>query len=175
VNCTSGETLASTEAEASDKSHVLDALGKTASEIRSKLGESLASVQKFATPIEEATTSSLEALKAYSTGRKAWHEKGDAAGVPYYEQAIELDPNFAMAYSALSVSYTNLGQATRASENSKKAFELRERASVKSTASARATTRMSPATWTRPLRFMSCGDRATRVMAFRSSIWQTST
>jgi len=129
TNCATGDALVNQQVEAGSKEDVLKALGKTATDVRGKLGESLASVQKFATPIEEATTASLEALKAYSAGRKAWHEKGDAAGIPFYERAIELDPNFAMAYSALAVSFSNLGQATRASENSKKAFELRERVS----------------------------------------------
>src|SRR5271163_4599399 len=94
VNCASGESLASTEAQASDKNHVLDALGKTASEIRSKLGETLSAVQKFNTPIEEATTPSLEALQAYSRG---WAMKGvdDAATVALFQRAIRLDPNFA--------------------------------------------------------------------------------
>jgi len=129
INCASGDALEKEQVESHGKENVLTALGNAATNMRGKLGESLASVQKFATPIEEATTSSLEALKAYSAGRKAWHEKGDAAAVPYYEQAIELDPDFAMAYSALAVSYANLGQATRTSENSKKAFALRERVS----------------------------------------------
>jgi len=129
INCATGDTLVNQQVEAGSKEDVLKALGKTATDVRGKLGESLASVQKFATPIEEATTASLEALKAYSAGRKAGREKGDTAAVPFYERAIELDPNFAMAYSALAVNYSNLGQATRASENSKKAFELRERVS----------------------------------------------
>ena len=99
VNCASGETLASTEAQASDKNHVLDALGKTASEIRNKLGESLSTVQKFDTPLEQATTPSLEALKAFSSGRKVSFTTGWAAAIPFYKRAIELDPNFALAYA----------------------------------------------------------------------------
>jgi serine/threonine protein kinase/tetratricopeptide (TPR) repeat protein len=129
INCATGDALVKQQVEARSKEEVLKALGNAATDIRGKLGESLASVQKFATPIDEATTSSLEALKAYSAGRKAWHQKGDAAAVPFYQRALELDPNFAMAYSALAVSYANLGQATRASENSKKAFALRDRVS----------------------------------------------
>jgi eukaryotic-like serine/threonine-protein kinase len=129
IDCTTGDALVKQQARASGKGEVLKSLDSSASAMRTKLGESLASVQKFATPIEEATTSSLEALKAYSAGRKAWREKGDAPAVPFYERAIELDPNFAMAYSTLAVTYSNLGQATRSSENVKKAFELRERVS----------------------------------------------
>ena len=129
INCANGDTLVADQARTVGKGEVLKAIDKSAATIRTKLGESLASVQKFSTPIEEATTSSLEALKAYSIGRRVFFESGDATAVPYYERAVELDPNFAMAYTALAVSYSNLGQSTRASEDSKKAFELRARVS----------------------------------------------
>jgi tetratricopeptide (TPR) repeat protein len=129
INCTTGDTLVAQQARASEKGAVLKSLDNSASRIRAKLGESLASVEKFATPIEEATTSSLEALKAYSMGRRALYEKGNAAALPFYRRAVELDPNFALAYRALSAAYDNLGQTTRASENARKAFELRERVS----------------------------------------------
>jgi serine/threonine protein kinase/tetratricopeptide (TPR) repeat protein len=129
INCSTGDTLGAEQARASGKGEVLKSLDNSASAMRAKLGESLASVQKFGTPIEEATTASLEALKAYSIGRRAVYFKGDVAGIPYYQQALELDPNFALAYRALSVAYINLGQSTRATENLKKAFALRERVS----------------------------------------------
>ncbi len=130
VNCASGESLASSEAQASDKNHVLDALGKVASEIRAKLGESLSTVQKFDTPVEQATTPSLEALQAYSLGRKTMVGKSDfAAAVPLFQRAIHLDPNFAMAYASLGTSYSNLGEPSLAAENTRKAYELRERVS----------------------------------------------
>jgi Flp pilus assembly protein TadD/predicted Ser/Thr protein kinase len=130
VNCSSGESLASTEAQASDKNHVLDALGKAAFEIRSKLGESLSTVQKFDTPVEQATTPSLEALQAYSLGWKTFVGKGDnAAAVPLFQRAIRLDPNFAMAYASLGVDYSNLGETSLAAENTRKAYELRARVS----------------------------------------------
>jgi len=129
INCASGEVLVRQQVEAPGKEEVLKALGNAATEMRRKLGESLTSMQKFATPIEEATTSSLEALKAYSEGRRAFYRQGDVAAIPYYKHAVEADPNFAMAYSALAASYGNLGQATRASENARKAFALRERVS----------------------------------------------
>jgi len=129
INCTTGDTLVAEQARASDKGAVLKSLDNSASRIRAKLGESLASVEKFATPIEEATTSSLEALKAYSMGRRALYEKGNAAAALFYGRAVELDPNFALAYRALSAAYDNLGQTTRVSENAKKVFELRERVS----------------------------------------------
>jgi len=122
--------LASTEAQASDKSHVLDALGKAASEIRNKLGESLTTVQKFDTPLQQATTPSLEALQAYSLAWKAEVGEGNsAAAVPLLHRAITLDPNFALAYADLGWSHWNLGESSLASENVRKAFELRERVS----------------------------------------------
>jgi predicted Zn-dependent protease/predicted Ser/Thr protein kinase len=129
VNCASGESLASTEAQASDKNHVLDALGKTASEIRNKLGESLSTVKKFDTPLEQATTTSLEALQAYTLGRKAIGGGDPIAAVPLFQRAIRLDANFAMAYASLGVSYLGWGEISRAAEYTKKAYELRERVS----------------------------------------------
>ena len=101
VNCQSGDTLAEEQVTAASKEKVLDALGGAASKLRGELGESLATVQKFDVPLEQATTSSLEALKAYSLGREATNEKGPAAALPYHERAIELDPNFAMGYLSL--------------------------------------------------------------------------
>jgi serine/threonine protein kinase/tetratricopeptide (TPR) repeat protein len=124
VNCVSGETLASTEAQASDKNHVLDALGKTASEIRNKLGESLSTVHAYDTPLMEATTPSLDALKAYTVGLQKG-KSNDAAALPFFKRAIELDPEFASAYSGLAACYVNLGESGLAQENFTKAFELR--------------------------------------------------
>ena len=129
VNCSSGELLASTEAQASDKNHVLDALGKTASEIRNKLGESLSTVQRFDTPLEQATTPSLEALQAYSLGTDKGLEGGTVAGLPFFKRAIELDPNFAMAYVGLGYVYSGLGEPSLAVENFKKAYDFRGRVS----------------------------------------------
>ncbi|HMK22538.1 MAG TPA: tetratricopeptide repeat protein, partial [Terriglobales bacterium] len=129
INCATGDALVKQQVETAGKEHVLKALGNAATEMRGKLGESLASVQKYATPIEEATTTSLEALKAYSMGRRAGYSRGDALAVPYYQRALELDPNFALAYRALAAAYTNLAQPSRAAENAKRAFELRERVS----------------------------------------------
>jgi eukaryotic-like serine/threonine-protein kinase len=126
VNCSNGESLSSTEAEASDKSHVLDALGKAASEIRNKLGESLSTVQKFDTPLVPATTPSLEAFQAYSLGRRTYDGGDAAAAVPLFQRAIRLDPNLAMAYASLGQSYWTLGQTNLAAESTKKAYELRE-------------------------------------------------
>ena len=129
VDCASGETLASTETQSSDKNHVLDALGKLASEIRNKLGESLSSVQKFDTPLEQATTASLEALKAYSSGGKVWSTAGSAAAVPFFKHAIELDPNFALAYAWLGRVYGDIGESRTAADYTQKAYELRDRTS----------------------------------------------
>jgi len=126
VNCSTGGTLTSTQAQASDKNHVLEALGKTATEIRNKLGESLGTVQKFDTPLEEATTPSLEALKAFSSGYQATSPQ---LAIPFYKRAIELDPDFAAPYAWLGVWYTTLGEPSAAAEYTRKAYELRGRAS----------------------------------------------
>jgi eukaryotic-like serine/threonine-protein kinase len=129
VNCANGESLASTEAQASDKNHVLDALAKTAAEIRGKLGESLSTLQKFDTPLERASTPSLEALKAFSLGMKTWEEKGESEAIPFFKRAVELDPNFALAHLALGSVYSNLAQNGLAEESLNKAYELRDRVS----------------------------------------------
>jgi tetratricopeptide (TPR) repeat protein len=128
VGCSSGDILAKEQAEATNKESVLKALDSAASNLRTKLGESLASVQKFDVPIE-ATTASLEALKTFSMGITTGRTKGDAEAIPFYKRAIELDPNFAVAYSALGNAYGNLGQASLAAENTKKAYELRDHVS----------------------------------------------
>ncbi|MGB8889780.1 MAG: protein kinase [Candidatus Korobacteraceae bacterium] len=129
IDCASGKSLASTEAQASDKSHVLDALGKTASEIRNKLGESLSTVQKFDIPLEQATTPSIEALKSFSSGFQIHITAGDAAAIPFYKQAIELDPNFALAYAWMGIAYNDMGELSMDVESTRKAYELRDRTS----------------------------------------------
>jgi tetratricopeptide (TPR) repeat protein len=129
ANCSTGDSLAHLQVEAANREVVLSALGTAAFDLRRKLGESLNSTQKFDTPIEEATTPSLEALQAYSLGRKIAREKGNPADIPFYQRAIELDPNFAVAYAALGVSYMNLGQPSVASQYVAKAYQLRERVS----------------------------------------------
>src|SRR6202167_2273935 len=129
VNCVNGESLASTEAQASDKSHVLDALGTMASEIRNKLGESLSTVQKFDTPLEQATTPSLDALKAFSSGRKVQSTAGDAAAIPFLKRAIELDPNFALAFAWLGLTYVDIGEPSIAADSTRKEYKLRDRPS----------------------------------------------
>ncbi|MGB9362937.1 MAG: serine/threonine-protein kinase, partial [Candidatus Sulfotelmatobacter sp.] len=128
VGCSSGDTLAQEQEEAASKQDVLKALGKAVASLRAKLGESLATVQKFDVPVE-ATTPSLEALKAYSMGITTGRTKGDAEAIPFMKRAIELDPNFAMAYVGLAVEYSNLGRASLAADNAKKAYDLRDRVS----------------------------------------------
>jgi eukaryotic-like serine/threonine-protein kinase len=130
VNCATGESLAQVEAQAANKDRVLDTLGKLASEVRSKLGESLASVQKYDAPPEDVTTTSLEALQSYSLGYRTMIAKNDyPAAIPFFQQAISLDPSFAMAYARLGINYYNLDEPARAEENLQKAYELRERLS----------------------------------------------
>jgi serine/threonine protein kinase/tetratricopeptide (TPR) repeat protein len=129
VNCASGESLASAEAQANDKNHVLDALGNTVSEIRNKLGESLSTVQKFDTPLEQATTPSIEALKAFSLSVKVQRNQGNRPSIPFFLRAIERDPNFAIAYARLGVAYTSIGEPNTAAGYIRKAYELRDRTS----------------------------------------------
>jgi len=127
ASCETGDVLAEEQATADRKEEVLSALGKAAAKLREKLGESLASVTKYNQPLEEATTSSLEALQQYSEQRRAQREQGDAAAIPYGKRAIELDPNFALAYASLGANYGNLSQPSLARENLQKAYELRDR------------------------------------------------
>jgi serine/threonine protein kinase/Tfp pilus assembly protein PilF len=129
TDCSTGNSLAKEQAEAASKEQVLMALGKGAGDLRGRLGESLSSVQKFGTPVDEATTPSLEALKAYSLGRRTSLVKGDAAALPFFKRAVELDPKFAMAYVALASIYHNLREAALARENARKAYDLRNRVS----------------------------------------------
>jgi eukaryotic-like serine/threonine-protein kinase len=129
VNCQTEEPLAQEQATAPAKEKVLETLGEAASNLRGELGESLATVQKLDVPLEQATTSSLEALQTYSLGEKAGREKGSAAALPFHQRAIELDPNFAMGYQVVGGDYFGMGELGRASEYFAKAFQLREHAS----------------------------------------------
>jgi eukaryotic-like serine/threonine-protein kinase len=129
TNCATGDSLAREQVTAATKEAVLPAVGKAASSLRGKLGESLASIQKFDTPVTEATTSSLEALKAYAAADAMRNSGGEAESIPVFQRALELDPNFAMAYARLSAIYSNLGEEDRAVEAAQKAFDLRGRVS----------------------------------------------
>jgi len=125
--CSTGEALAKEQVEATSKENVLKTLSRACSSLRVKLGESLPSVQKFDVPIE-ATTSSLEALKNYSLGVHMRGTKGDTASIPFLSRAIQLDPNFPMAYADLALAYVNLQQESKALECATKAYDLRDRA-----------------------------------------------
>ena len=129
VDCQSGDTLASAKAEADSREAVLRRLGDAGDELRRKLGESLASVQRYNKPLDQATTSSLEALQAFSEGRHMQWLKGDSASIPFHKRAVELDPNFARAYAALGMAQNNLGEYSAATESFTKAFQLRDRVS----------------------------------------------
>jgi serine/threonine protein kinase/tetratricopeptide (TPR) repeat protein len=128
VACGSGDTLAAEQAEATGKEDVLKALTHASTALRTKLGETLPSVQRFSVPYP-ATTSSLEALRSFSLGTVAGFEKGDTAGIPFMKRAIELDPNFPLAYDSLATYYGNLMEPTLALEYATKAYQLRDRAS----------------------------------------------
>jgi len=126
VNCQSGDILAQKQTTAPAKEKVLDALGESASRLRRELGESLSTVKKFDVPLAEATTPSLEALKAFTLGEKAYREKSPAEALPSHLRAISLDRNFAMAYREIGADYEARGELSRAGEYYTKAFELRE-------------------------------------------------
>jgi eukaryotic-like serine/threonine-protein kinase len=129
LNCQSGDSLAQEQAEASAKEQVLGALGSAVSKMRGKLGESLTSVQKFDTPIQQVTTSSLEALKAFAMGNTEFDHGRERESLPFYKRAVELDPNFAWVYARMGVIYTADGELEKAKDNTRKAYELRDRVS----------------------------------------------
>jgi DNA-binding winged helix-turn-helix (wHTH) protein/tetratricopeptide (TPR) repeat protein len=129
IDCNTGDILAKVQEQATGKGAVLKALDAAALRLRRELGESLRSVQRYATPLREATTPSLEALKAFSLGLKTARSNGATAALPFIQRAIELDPNFAMAYASVSVAYNNLNEVGRAAENARRAYELRDRVS----------------------------------------------
>ena len=128
VDCQNGEILAQQQITTSAKERVLEGLGHITSQLRGELGESLSTVQKFDIPLEQATTSSLEALRQYTAGLRVDNQQGDVAAIPFFKRAIELDPNFAKAYISMAASYSNLGEYGLASENMQKAYKLRDRA-----------------------------------------------
>jgi len=129
INAQTGDSIATEQAESESKEQVLKSLDKAASSLRTKLGESLPSVQKYATPLEQATTSSLEALQAYSKGHAAHQHFNDDGSIAYFKKAVELDPNFAIAWAELGVASGNIGQIRQSQDSIKKAFELKDRAS----------------------------------------------
>jgi len=131
VNCNPGTVLAASQEQAADKDGILKALDRAAVKLRRKLGESLNSVQSYSMPLEEVTTPSLEALKAYSLGRKTWFAKGAKAALPSFKLAVELDPNFAMPYVAMAMAFSTLGEPDREAENTRKAYDLRQKVSTR--------------------------------------------
>ena len=129
VSAASGETVAREQAEAESRERVLARLGEAATRLREKLGESLASIEKFSAPIEQATTASLDAFKAYDLGRRKHFGGQYFEAIPLYRRAVELDPDFAMAYAALGITYGTAREYDLAAQFSQRAFELRDRVS----------------------------------------------
>ena len=129
VSCDLGNSIAKVEERAADKQGVLTALDKAAKQLRNKLGESVGSIDRYAIPLQEATTPSLDALRAYSMGLKTRMTKGSRAAIPFYQRAVEIDPNFAIAYHALAVAYRNVDDFDRMEECASKAYQLRDRTS----------------------------------------------
>jgi serine/threonine protein kinase len=128
-NCNAGSILDQEQALAANREDVLNSLSQIARKFRTRVGESLATVEKHSTPLAEATTPSLEALKAYSTGMKAHLSAGSAAAVPFIRRAIEIDPQFAMAYADLGIAYSDIGESVLSAESTTKAWQLRDRVS----------------------------------------------
>ena len=129
INASTGDSFGNAQAEANNKEQVLKALGDAVAKLRRSIGESLSSIQKFDTPIEQATTTSLEALKAYSLGSALQYRADDHAAIPFYKRALELDPNFAMAYARLGIAYFNTGEGDLSVTYHKRAYELSKKVS----------------------------------------------
>ena len=127
IRCDNGAPIALEQAQASRKEDVVDALGGAATRLRARLGESIPSIKKYDVPLEQATTPSLDALKAFSQALSTQAAVGDVAAIPFFKRAIQLDPNFALAYGALAATYRNLGEGELARQNATKAFELKDR------------------------------------------------
>ena len=129
INCQTGDSLAQEQAQAESKEKVLAALGSSVSKMRGKLGESLASVQKYDVPIEQVTTSSLEALKAFALANAEFDQEREIPSLTYYKRAVELDPNFAWVWAKMGIIYENSGEHEKAIQSTRKAYELRDRVS----------------------------------------------
>jgi len=128
-NCRSGDTLEKSQVQASGKDDVLKALGSAVDQLRRGLGESLASIEKYDAPIQGATTGSLDALKSYSLGMSTRRRQGDAASLPFFEKAVEQDPDFALAHARLGTVYANMGEQVLSRSHTSKAYELKDRVS----------------------------------------------
>lgn len=128
-NCTTAGILDQEQIQAARREDVLNALSQIARTFRSRVGESLATVEQHSTPLAEATTSSLEALKAYSTGMKVVVSSGDAAALPFFQRAVEIDPQFAMAYANLGLSYSAIGESVLSAQSTLRAWPYRNRVS----------------------------------------------
>jgi tetratricopeptide (TPR) repeat protein len=174
VACATGDLLAKVQGEASSKEDVLKALSHASSELRTKLGESLPSVQEFGVPLE-VTTSSIEALKSYSMAINVYREQGEAASIPFYKRAIELDPNFPMAYADLAEAYANLGQPSLALEYATKAYQLRDRVTERERLRITAAYFLPQENWTKNRRPTNCGRQITRAIPIHGGalVWTT--
>jgi eukaryotic-like serine/threonine-protein kinase len=129
TNCNTGNILDQQQVQAAKREDVLNSLSQIARKFRTRVGESLATVEKHSTPLAEATTPSLEALKAYTTGLKANLTAGNGASIPFYRRAIEIDPQFAMAWADLGLNYSTVGETVLSAQSTTRAWQLRDRAS----------------------------------------------
>ena len=128
-NCNTGDIVDQEQVQVARREDVLNSLSEIARKFRTRVGESLATVEKHSTPLAEATTPSLEALKAYSTGMKVDLSSGNAAAIPFFRRAVEIDPKFAMAYANLGLAYSAIGESVLSAESTTKAWQLRDRVS----------------------------------------------
>jgi len=142
-SCGAGDILDEQQAQAARKEDVLNALSQIASKFRTRVGESLATVAKYSTPLAEATTPSLEALKAYSTAWRFVSSTGGAGAIPHFQRAIQIDPKFAMAYASLGLVYGSMGESALSAESISRAYRLRDRASDRRSSSS-----LLPTKWT---------------------------
>jgi DNA-binding winged helix-turn-helix (wHTH) protein/tetratricopeptide (TPR) repeat protein len=129
LNCRTGDSVAVEQAEADNKESVLRALGQATRQLRVKLGESVASLQQFGTPLEQATTTSLDALKAFTLGDEQRARGKNAEAIPFFEHAVDLDPNFALGYARIGAVYYNMSEVAQAKKYFTRAFEMRDRVS----------------------------------------------
>ena len=175
LNCATGDSIAHEQAEAESKEVILKSLGQAATSLRAKLGESLNSIQKFDTPLEEATTSSLEALKVFNLA-ETQRISSEAGAIPFYKKAIELDPNFAFAYARLAQACFNSSEIESAAQMRSKLLSVANApAKENGFIFPRATTRSSPAKWTKPWKPSGCGSSRTRGIRCPTSISESPT
>ena len=174
-NCSTGDILADEQAQVARKEDVLGSLSQMATRVRTRLGESVATIEKYSRPLQEATTASLDALKAFTTARQVYGSSGRARAQPLFERAIAIDPDFAIAHAQLGIFYSNVGESalSRQSRSRRTSCAIAP-ATPSDSSSRRCTTGRSPATWTGRWRHWTRGRRAIRAITRRTDCWLAS-